>query len=131
MLANRRRDTAPEIALRRELHRRGLRFRVDFPPLPGLRCRADIVFTRRRIAIFVDGCFWHACPDHGNVPKANREWWRAKLEANVARDRRNEQALVQAGWKVVRVWEHEPVGAAADRVFAEGVAQKSRPVAGA
>lgn len=106
------------MALRRELHRRGLRFRVDYAPLPGLRSKADIVFTRPRVAVFLDGCFWHACPEHGNLPKANREWWRAKLALNVARDRRNEQALVEAGWLVLRVWEHEPVGTAADRVCA-------------
>ena len=83
MRANRRRDTGPELALRRELHRRGLRYRVDHAPIAGLRCRADIVFTRARVAVFVDGCFWHACPEHGNIPTANREWWQAKLELNV------------------------------------------------
>jgi len=119
MLANRRRDTGPELALRRELHRRGLRFRVDHPPLRSLRCRADIVFTRQQIAVFVDGCFWHACPHHGNLPKANRDWWRAKLEVNVARDRRNDRALLDAGWHVIRVWEHEPTASAADRVCTE------------
>jgi DNA mismatch endonuclease (patch repair protein) len=66
--------------------------------------------------VFVDGCFWHACPEHGNLPKANREWWRAKLNLNVARDRRNEQALTEAGWRVIRVWEHEPIDVAADRI---------------
>ena len=118
MRANRRRDTGPELALRRELHRRGLRFRVDHAPMGGIRCRADIVFTSRRIAIFVDGCFWHACPEHGNLPTANREWWRAKLDLNVARDRRNDQALAEAGWRVIRVWEHEAVTAAAHRISA-------------
>ena len=71
-----------------------------------------------RIAVFVDGCFWHACPSTGTCPQANREWWRAKLELNVARDRRNEQALAGAGWHVIRVWEHEPINAAADRICA-------------
>src|SRR5438105_437916 len=93
MQANRRRDTGPELALRRELHRRGLRFRVDHPPVSGLQCRADMVFTRARVAVFVDGCFWHGCPEHGTLPRANGEWWRAKLEANAARDRRNDLAL--------------------------------------
>jgi DNA mismatch endonuclease (patch repair protein) len=116
MLANRRRDTGPERALRSELHRRGLRFRVDHPPVVGIRCRADLVFTRRRIAVFVDGCFWHACPTHGNLPKANREWWRTKLELNVVRDQRNNEALRNAGWQVIRIWEHELVESAADRV---------------
>jgi DNA mismatch endonuclease (patch repair protein) len=117
MQANRRRDTGPELALRRELFRRGLRFRVDFPP-PGLNCRPDIVFTRARLAVFIDGCFWHACPEHGNVPKANRAWWRSKLDVNVARDRRNDAALQAAGWRVIRLWEHEPLHAAADAVCA-------------
>jgi DNA mismatch endonuclease (patch repair protein) len=118
MRANRRRDTGPEMALRRELHRRGLRFRVDYSPLPRARCRADIVFTRQRIAVFIDGCFWHSCPDHANLPKANREWWRAKLALNVARDRRNDQAFDTGGWTVIRVWEHESVNSAADRIQA-------------
>jgi DNA mismatch endonuclease (patch repair protein) len=79
MRANRRRDTGPELALRRELHRRGLRYRVDHRPVAETRCRVDIVFTRARVAVFVDGCFWHGCPSHGNVPRANREWWAQKL----------------------------------------------------
>lgn len=116
MQANRRRDTGPEMALRRELHRRGHRFRVDYPPVAGLRCRADIVFTRALVAVFVDGCFWHSCPEHGTTPRANREWWRTKLELNVARDRRNDTALAQAGWRVIRIWEHVLVTAAADHV---------------
>jgi DNA mismatch endonuclease (patch repair protein) len=116
MLANRRRDTGPELALRRELHSRGLRFRVDFSPVLGLRCRPDVVFTRRRVAVFMDGCFWHSCPEHGNLPKANREWWQEKLCVNVSRDRRNDQALLDAGWHVIRVWEHEPVEDAASRI---------------
>jgi DNA mismatch endonuclease (patch repair protein) len=74
------------------------------------------VFTKARVAVFVDGCFWHSCPEHGNLPRANREWWRTKLEINVARDRRNDRDLADAGWHVVRVWEHEPVVSAADRV---------------
>jgi len=106
MRANRRRDTGPELALRRELHRCGLRYRVDFPPLPELRCRPDVVFTRARVAVFVDGCFWHRCPEHGAVPVANAEYWLPKLEANVARDRRADAALAAAGWTVMRFWEH-------------------------
>jgi DNA mismatch endonuclease (patch repair protein) len=102
-----RRDTAPELALRRALHRRGLRYRVDRAPLVGIRRRADIVFTRVRTAVFVDGCFWHSCPLHATVPKANREWWVAKLAANVERDRATDRRLEEAGWSVRRVWEHE------------------------
>lgn len=111
-----RRDTKPERALRRELWRRGLRYRVDIAPISGLRRRADMVFTRARVAVYVDGCYWHSCPEHATVPKTNRDWWIAKLKANVARDRDTDARLVAAGWKVVRVWEHESVTAAADRI---------------
>jgi DNA mismatch endonuclease, patch repair protein len=105
-----RKNTGPELALRRELHARGMRFRLH-ADLPG---RPDVVLTRARIAVFVDGCFWHGCPEHGTLPKNNRDWWRDKLEANVARDRRKDDALEVAGWRVVHVWEHEPVDVAAD-----------------
>ena len=110
-----RRDTGPELALRRELHRRGLRFRTHDPGVAG---RPDIVFTRARLAVFVDGCFWHRCPEHGTQPKNNGAWWAAKLDGNVARDRRQEQQLVDEGWTVVRIWEHEVVGEACDRIEA-------------
>lgn len=104
--AQRRRDTAPEMALRRELHRRGLRYRVDLAPIGGRR-RADIVFTRVRVAVFVDGCFWHRCPFHGTSPRSNQDWWNDKLDRNVARDRDTDLRLQRAGWTVVRIWEHE------------------------
>lgn len=113
-----RRDTPGELALRRELHERGLRYRVDHQPLPGLRRRADIVFTRQRVAVFCDGCYWHGCPDHGSWPKANAAWWRTKIEATRERDRDTDAQLVASGWYVVRVWEHEPPEAAADRIEA-------------
>lgn len=112
----RRRDTKPEVALRRELHRRGLRFFVDRAPLPGLRRRADLVFPRRRVAVYVDGCFWHRCPDHATDPKNNAAWWADKLAANVTRDRDTDHRLTAEGWHVVRVWEHESPAAAADKV---------------
>ncbi|CAM3022757.1 very short patch repair endonuclease [Prescottella defluvii] len=118
MRAQRRRDTAPEIALRRELHRRGARFFVDRAPLPGLRRRADLVFPRRRIAVYVDGCFWHRCPQHATAPKNNAQWWADKLAANVIRDRDTDARLAAAGWTVVRIWEHEDPANAADRVQA-------------
>jgi DNA mismatch endonuclease (patch repair protein) len=116
MQANRRRDTGPELALRRELHRRGVRFRVDHRAVVGVRCRVDIAFARARVAVFVDGCFWHSCPMHGTAPKAHGDWWATKLEQNVRRDRRNDQALRDAGWTVIRVWEHESPEHAADLV---------------
>ncbi|MFZ2175193.1 MAG: very short patch repair endonuclease [Rhodococcus sp. (in: high G+C Gram-positive bacteria)] len=112
----RRRDTAPEIAPRRELHRRGARFYVDRAPLRGLRRRADLVFPRRRVAVYVDGCFWHCCPEHATAPKNNAEWWADKLAANVVQDRDTDARLAAEGWQVVRIWEHEPVSAAADKV---------------
>ncbi len=112
-----RRDTAPELALRREVWRRGLRYRVDVAPIRGRR-RADLVFTRAKVAVYVDGCFWHRCPVHATTPKANRAWWVAKLDANAARDRATDRDLDAAGWTVVRVWEHEQPAAAASRVLA-------------
>lgn len=113
-----RRDTRPELELRRVLHRRGRRYRVDVAPDTSLRGRADIVFRQARVAVYVDGCFWHSCPEHGVLPKGNREWWREKLAATVRRDRSTEAALRERGWAVVRVWEHEDPELAADRVEA-------------
>jgi DNA mismatch endonuclease, patch repair protein len=108
MLGNRSESTIERL-VRSELHRRGLRFRKHAAPVPGLRCRPDVVFTKARVAVFVDGCFWHRCPTHGSSPKANASYWRPKLDANVARDRRNDAALAQAGWSVLRFWAHEPI----------------------
>lgn len=116
MVRQRRRDTGPEMALRRELHRRGLRYRVDRAPLPGLRRRADLVFGPAQVAVFVDGCFWHKCPQHGTVPKANQDWWRAKLTGNVTRDQETDRRLSDAGWLVVRLWEHDEPTAAAVQI---------------
>lgn len=115
MLGNRRRDTAPELAVRRRLHAAGLRYRVDFAPTSRKRRRADIVFTRLRIAIFIDGCFWHGCPKHRTSPKANSDYWGPKLLRNVERDRETTAALLADGWIVLRYWEHEdPAVVAAD-----------------
>lgn len=111
-----RRDTSPELALRSALHRRGLRFRVHRRPIPGLRREADLVFPRTRVAVFIDGCFWHACPVHGTWPRNNAEWWRAKLEGNRQRDAQTDARLADAGWLAVRVWEHEAVDDAANRI---------------
>ncbi|MDQ3273646.1 MAG: very short patch repair endonuclease [Actinomycetota bacterium] len=118
MQAQRRRDTVPELALRSQLHRKGLRFRVDRVVLPGIRRRADVVFARARVAVFVDGCFWHACPQHATRPRANADWWAEKLAANERRDRDTDQRLDAAGWRVVRVWEHEDMAAAAEQIRA-------------
>jgi DNA mismatch endonuclease, patch repair protein len=101
------RDTKAELLVRRELHRRGLRFRVDRSVLTGVRRRADIVFGPARVVVFVDGCFWHGCPEHATWPTHNAEFWREKIETNRRRDRDTDVRLANAGWKVVRVWEHE------------------------
>ena len=113
MLSNRRRDTKPELAVRRAAHALGLRYRVDARPLAGLNRRADLVFTRARVAVFVDGCYWHGCPYHGTVAKTNAAYWGPKIQHNRDRDRDTDQRLAAAGWLVVRIWEHEdPYGAA-------------------
>lgn len=110
------RDTTPEVAIRRALHAMGLRYRINARVLPGLRRRADIVFSRRRVAVFVDGCFWHRCPVHATDPKANAEWWAEKLARNVVRDRETDTRLLAEGWSVIRIWEHEDPLAAAQRI---------------
>jgi DNA mismatch endonuclease (patch repair protein) len=119
MSRNRKRDTRPERAVRSALHVRGLRFRVDHRlRLPELAVRPDIVFTRVRLAVFIDGCFWHACPEHGTAPTRNVEYWAPKLRRNAERDRRVDRALAEAGWIVLRAWEHEDVDNVVDRVLA-------------
>lgn len=111
-----RRDTTPELAIRSILHRQGFRYRVHHQPLQGMRRRADIVFTARRVAVFVDGCFWHVCPIHGHVPKQNVAWWQEKIARNQRRDMAVDQALTDAGWAVCRFWAHEDPIMAAQRV---------------
>lgn len=118
MSRQRTRDTGPELALRRALHRLGYRYRVD-APLPGLpRRRADLLFPGPKVAVFVDGCFWHGCPVHATRPARNREWWAAKLAGNIDRDRHTDEHLIALGWTVVRVWEHESVEDALGSVLA-------------
>lgn len=113
MRANRRTDTKPELALRQALHRQGYRYRKDYRiDLAGQRVRPDIAFTARRVAVFVDGCFWHCCPRHGTQPANNTWYWQPKLARNVERDRAADEALAAAGWRVVRVWEHESLDSA-------------------
>lgn len=115
--ANRRTGTKPEMRLRSALHRRGLRFRKDLLVRAGdVRVHPDVTFTRWKVAVFVDGCFWHGCPEHQHIPKSNTDYWIPKLAANVERDRRVDAALEDAGWAVVRIWEHEEIGDAADAV---------------
>lgn len=116
MRGNRSRDTRPEMALRSALHALGYRFRVDAAPLPDLRRRADVVFGRKRVAVFVDGCYWHGCPEHFRPPATNHEYWNGKIARNRARDADTDERLRQAGWSPVRVWEHETLEAAVERV---------------
>lgn len=101
------RDTAPELLVRRQLHALGLRYRLHRRPLSGVRRTADIVFSRARVAVFVDGCFWHGCPEHGTAPKTNAAWWATKLACNIERDAETDALLAAAGWTVIRIWEHE------------------------
>ena len=120
MRANRRTDTKPELALRHALHRLGYRYRKDYrlDLASGRRVRPDIAFTARKVAVFVDGCFWHACPEHGSKPRANEWYWGPKLIKNVERDRVNDAALILDGWTVVRLWEHVPLDEAVATVVA-------------
>ncbi|MBZ9797767.1 very short patch repair endonuclease [Mesorhizobium sp. ES1-4] len=110
------RNNPRERAVRSALHRRGLRFRLHRRLLANSRRTVDIVFPRARVAVFLDGCFWHGCPLHGTWPKNNAEWWREKIEANIARDRDTDRRLQELGWTVVRVWEHETIEAAIDNI---------------
>lgn len=116
MRRQRRRDTQPELALRRALHARGHRYRVD-AALPGVpRRRADLLFAGARVVVFVDGCFWHGCPVHATAPRTNRAWWQEKLIRNIERDRDTDRRLAQLGWESVRVWECAAVSEAVAEV---------------
>lgn len=113
MQGNRRRDTNPEMAVRRLVHAAGLRYRVDARPLPALNRRADLVFTRAKVAVFIDGCYWHGCPEHGTASRTNADYWAPKIARNRERDVDTDAQLVGAGWTVLRAWEHDdPVGVA-------------------
>ena len=116
MESARQRDTAPEIALRSSLHRMGLRFRVDARPIAELTRRADVLFRPARVAVFVDGCFWHGCPIHGTWPKANAGFWKAKIQENRRRDQDTDRQLAEEGWLSIRVWEHEDPDKATARI---------------
>ncbi|MFE7616760.1 very short patch repair endonuclease [Streptomyces sp. NPDC057496] len=111
-----RRDTSRELAVRRILHEAGMRYRVNFPVPDTPRRRVDIAFTRQKVAVFLDGCFWHGCPSHATSPKENADWWRAKLDRNATRDRETTEHLSALGWVVLRFWEHEVPDAVATRV---------------
>ncbi|MFC8200618.1 very short patch repair endonuclease [Streptomyces sp. NPDC057298] len=119
------RDTAPEVAVRRLLHAAGMRYRVNVP-VPGIPRRTiDVVFPRAKIAIFMDGCFWHGCPVHATRPKANAEWWRAKLDKNMARDLETTEHLAAGGWTVLRFWEHESAEDVVRRIAAAVESRRS------
>ncbi|PFG94663.1 T/G mismatch-specific endonuclease [Saccharopolyspora erythraea NRRL 2338] len=114
MQANKGRDTKPELALRRAVHALGLRYRVSTRPLPAIRRTADLTFSRAKVAVFLDGCFWHGCPEHHTQSATNAEFWAEKVRRNRERDREIDRLLAEAGWSVIRIWEHEDpqVGAA-------------------
>jgi DNA mismatch endonuclease (patch repair protein) len=117
MKAGKPRDTAPEKAIRSTLHRLGLRYSIDAKPVKELNRRADILFRSLKIAVFVDGCFWHGCPIHGTQAKANAEFWRSKITRNQERDADTNKQLEESGWKVIRVWEHEDPIEAAEKIY--------------
>ncbi|MEQ0559396.1 very short patch repair endonuclease [Amycolatopsis sp. NEAU-NG30] len=124
MQANRRRDTKPELAVRSYVHALGLRYRVDVRPVPSLRRTADLVFARIKIAVFVDGCFWHGCPAHYKPPASNSDYWTAKISGNRNRDCETDNLLRQEGWTVVRVWEHDDPRLSAKRIA--GIVERKR-----
>lgn len=127
MQGNRSRDTAPELAVRRLVHAMGLRYRVNARPLPKLCRTADLVFTRQRIAVFIDGCYWHGCPEHHRLPRANADYWSAKVRRNRARDAATDETLSAAGWAVLRFWEHERPAEVAEAVRRAVRGTRARP----
>jgi DNA mismatch endonuclease (patch repair protein) len=128
MQGNRNRDTRPELAVRSAAHRLGLRFRVAARPLADLPRTADLVFRPAKVAVFVDGCYWHGCPDHLRLPARNSEYWTAKIERNRRRDADTDARLLSAGWLAVHVWEHEDPSLAAERIHATIVDRRSSDV---
>ncbi|MEU0934139.1 MULTISPECIES: very short patch repair endonuclease [unclassified Embleya] len=125
MSRQRSKDTGVEVALRRVLHGMGLRYRVHRRPLKGIRREADVVFGPTKVAVYVDGCFWHGCPQHATWPKRNAEFWKAKIEGNRTRDLDTDRRMAEAGWLVVRVWEHEDAATAAARVRDAVIARRA------
>lgn len=128
MQANRGRDTKAELAVRRLVHARGLRYRVNVRPERDLRRTADLLFTRARVAVFIDGCYWHGCPQHFSIPATNLDYWEGKIGRNRRRDIETTALLEERGWTVLRFWEHETPGSVADSI-AEAV-QSRREVMG-
>ncbi|WP_280723294.1 very short patch repair endonuclease [Kitasatospora sp. MAA4] len=126
MVGNKGRDTKPELRLRSLLHRAGLRYRVSARPIPSLRRTADVVFPKAKVAVFVDGCYWHGCPEHRSVPATNRDFWVEKIKDTKARDAETVRLLENSGWKVLRFWEHTPPGEAAQLVIDEVAAARKR-----
>jgi DNA mismatch endonuclease (patch repair protein) len=116
MQSNRSQDTGPEVAVRRLVHAMGLRYRKNIRPVPSLRRTADLVFPRQHVAVFIDGCFWHGCPEHHRLPRANAEYWTTKVESNRRRDMATDETLAAAGWTVLRFWEHEDPIEVADTI---------------
>ena len=125
MRGNRSRDTSPELRVRSLVHRRGLRYRVAQRPIPTLRRTADLVFRRAKVAVMIDGCYWHGCPEHYRPPSTNPDYWREKIQANGQRDRETNKLLVAAGWLVLRYWEHETPEVVADQVVAAVVRRRT------
>lgn len=130
MRSNKGRDTGPELAVRRELHARGLRYFVHRRPVPTLRRSADVLFPRLKIAVCIDGCFWHGCPQHHTVAKTNARFWAEKVTGNRERDAHTARAWQDAGWTVLRYWEHEDPGQIADDVHTYVRAQRSTSARG-
>ncbi|GGV56122.1 very short patch repair endonuclease [Streptomyces griseoloalbus] len=129
MQAIRSRDTKPEITIRRLVHAAGLRYRVAARPLPDLRRTADMVFRPAKVAVFIDGCYWHGCPEHYVPPKTNSGYWSEKVIGNVRRDRETDEKLREAGWLVLRFWEHEPSDACADKIALAVLARREARLA--
>lgn len=130
MQSNKGRDTKPELALRRAVHALGLRYRVSIRPLPKVRRTADLVFTRAKVAVFLDGCFWHGCPEHHTKAVTNAEYWAEKVRRNRERDAETDRLLNEAGWHVIRVWEHEDVNQAALRIADEVRSRRAEMLVG-
>ncbi|GAA1807320.1 very short patch repair endonuclease [Nocardioides hankookensis] len=116
MRSNRGRDTGPEMAVRRIIYAQGLRYRVDARPIAALNRRADLVFSRARVAVFIDGCFWHGCPDHHTIAKTNSSYWADKVENNRQRDLDTSERLREEGWLVLRFWEHQRAADVAEAI---------------